>query len=248
MPHPMLLRNVTVERLAVHSQARRRLSWGTPGYCQAVSALGLRHCSPNLHVCLFLALPPVEVTLDPKTAHPELLLSDDRKSVSRGGKSLLLSLSDSHKRFNASPLVLGLQAFTAGRRYWEVQVGDKPEWGLGLCRESARRKGTVVLSPSNGFWVLRLHSQGKYEALTSPLTSLRLSVRPRRVGIFLDYEAGEITFYNVTDRDHIYTFTDQFAGPLRPLFCPGASMDSKNAEPLVISWVRETDGSGCILL
>ncbi|XP_075761142.1 E3 ubiquitin-protein ligase TRIM39-like isoform X1 [Pelodiscus sinensis] len=190
----------------------------------------------------------VEVTLDPKTAHPELLLSDDRKSVSRGGKSLLLSLSDSHKRFNASPLVLGLQAFTAGRRYWEVQVGDKPEWGLGLCRESARRKGTVVLSPSNGFWVLRLHSQGKYEALTSPLTSLYLSVRPRRVGIFLDYEAGEITFYNVTDRDHIYTFTDQFAGPLRPLFCPGASMDSKNAEPLVISWVRETDGSGCILL
>uniref|UniRef100_K7FDP2 RING-type E3 ubiquitin transferase n=1 Tax=Pelodiscus sinensis TaxID=13735 RepID=K7FDP2_PELSI len=172
----------------------------------------------------------VEVTLDPKTAHP-----------ARGGKSLLLSLSDSHKRFNASPLVLGLQAFTAGRRYWEVQVGDKPEWGLGLCRESARRKGTVVLSPSNGFWVLRLHSQGKYEALTSPLTSLRLSVRPRRVGIFLDYEAGEITFYNVTDRDHIYTFTDQFAGPLRPLFCPGASMDSKNAEPLVISWVRETD-------
>uniref|UniRef100_A0A8C3FR74 RING-type E3 ubiquitin transferase n=1 Tax=Chrysemys picta bellii TaxID=8478 RepID=A0A8C3FR74_CHRPI len=185
---------------------------------------------------LFLALPPEDVTLDPETAHPELVLSDDRKSVRRGGKKLILSLFDNPKRFNASPLVLGVQAFSTGRRYWEVQVGDKTEWGLGLCRESASRKGTVVLSPKNGYWVLRLQSGGKYEALTSPLTSLHLSVRPRRVGIFLDYKAGEITFYNVTDRDHIYTFTDQFSGPLRPLFFPGASAGGKNAEPLVISW------------
>ncbi|XP_065274297.1 E3 ubiquitin-protein ligase TRIM39-like [Emys orbicularis] len=189
-----------------------------------------------------------DVTLDPETAHPELILSDDRKSVRRGGKKLILSLFDNPKRFNASPLVLGVQAFSTGRRYWEVQVGDKIEWGLGLCRESASRKGTVVLSPKNGYWVLRLQSGGKYEALTSPLTSLHLSVRPRRVGIFLDYKAGEITFYNVTDRDHIYTFTDQFSGPLRPLFFPGASAGGKNAEPLVISWVRDTEGSGCILL
>ncbi|XP_050784899.1 E3 ubiquitin-protein ligase TRIM39-like isoform X2 [Gopherus flavomarginatus] len=189
-----------------------------------------------------------DVTLDPETAHLELILSDDRKSVRRGGKKLSLSLFDNPKRFNASPLVLGVQAFSTGRRYWEVQVGDKTEWGLGLCRESASRKGTVVLSPQNGYWVLRLQSGGKYEALTSPLTSLHLSVRPRRVGIFLDYEAGDITFYNVTDRDHIYTFTDQFSGPLRPLFFPGASAGGKNAEPLVISWVRDTEGSGCILL
>uniref|UniRef100_A0A452HL17 B30.2/SPRY domain-containing protein n=1 Tax=Gopherus agassizii TaxID=38772 RepID=A0A452HL17_9SAUR len=189
-----------------------------------------------------------DVTLDPETAHLELILSDDRKSVRRGGKKLSLSLFDNPKRFNTSPLVLGVQAFSTGRRYWEVQVGDKTEWGLGLCRESASRKGTVVLSPQNGYWVLRLQSGGKYEALTSPLTSLHLSVRPRRVGIFLDYEAGDITFYNVTDRDHIYTFTDQFSGPLRPLFFPGASAGGKNAEPLVISWVRDTEGSGCILL
>ncbi|XP_067393868.1 E3 ubiquitin-protein ligase TRIM39-like isoform X2 [Emydura macquarii macquarii] len=190
----------------------------------------------------------VDVMLDPETAHPELILSDDRKSVRRGGKKLILTLFDNPKRFNVSPLVLGVQAFTTGRRYWEVQVGDNTEWGLGLCRESASRKGTVALSPKNGYWVLRLQNGDKYEALTSPVTSLHLSVRPRRVGIFLDYEAGEITFYNVTDRDHIYTFTDHFSGTLRPLFFPGASTRGKNAEPLVISWVRDTEGSGCILL
>uniref|UniRef100_A0A674KEV4 RING-type E3 ubiquitin transferase n=1 Tax=Terrapene triunguis TaxID=2587831 RepID=A0A674KEV4_9SAUR len=224
------------QKSPLSSQAEGEGTW-IPGHWK--HCLGLRNLLKKFKE---------DVTLDPETAHPELILSDDRKSVRRGGKKLILSLFDNPKRFNASPLVLGVQAFSTGRRYWEVQVGDKTEWGLGLCRESASRKGTVVLSPKNGYWVLRLQSGGKYEALTSPLTSLHLSVRPRRVGIFLDYKAGEITFYNVTDRDHIYTFTDQFSGPLRPLFFPGASAGGKNAEPLVISWVRDTEGSGCILL
>ncbi|NXA19700.1 TRI39 ligase, partial [Ibidorhyncha struthersii] len=190
----------------------------------------------------------VDVTLDPETAHPELTLSEDRKSVRRGSKKLILSLFDNPKRFGTTPVVLGSQVFFSGRSYWEVQVGDKPEWGLGLCRESASRKGNVLFSPNNGYWVLRLQNGGNYEALTLPASPLTLSVRPRRVGIFLDYEAGEISFYNVSDRSHIYTFTDKFLGNLRPLFFLGAFLGGRNAEPLVISWVRDTQGSGCIIL
>ncbi|NXW01731.1 TRI39 ligase, partial [Fregetta grallaria] len=190
----------------------------------------------------------VDVTLDPETAHPELTLSEDRKSVRRGSKKLLLSFFDNPKRFGTSPVVLGSQVFFSGRCYWEVQVGDKPEWGLGLCRESASRKGIVLFSPNNGYWVLRLQNGGNYEALTSPISPLTLSVRPRRIGIFLDYEAGEISFYNVSDRSHIYTFTDKFSGNLRPLFFLGAFLGGRNAEPLVISWVRDTQGNACILL
>ncbi|NXN74885.1 TRI39 ligase, partial [Himantopus himantopus] len=190
----------------------------------------------------------VDVTLDPETAHPELTLSEDRKSVRRGSKKLILSLFDNPKRFGTTPVVLGSQVFFSGRSYWEVQVGDKPEWGLGLCRESASRKGNVLFSPNNGYWVLRLQNGGNYEALTLPASPLTLSVRPRRIGIFLDYEAGEISFYNVSDRSHIYTFTDKFLGNLRPLFFLGAFLGGRNAEPLVISWVRDTQGSGCIIL
>ncbi|KAK4812381.1 hypothetical protein QYF61_018831 [Mycteria americana] len=190
----------------------------------------------------------VDVTLDPETAHPELTLSEDRKSVRRGSKKLLLSLFDNPKRFGTAPVVLGSQVFFSGRCYWEVQVGDKPEWGLGLCRESASRKGNVLFSPNNGYWVLWLQNGGNYEALTSPVSPLTLSVRPRRIGIFLDYEAGEISFYNVSDRSHIYTFTDKFSGNLRPLFFLGAFLGGRNAEPLVISWVRDTQGTGCIVL
>ncbi|XP_009079893.1 PREDICTED: E3 ubiquitin-protein ligase TRIM39-like, partial [Acanthisitta chloris] len=172
----------------------------------------------------------VDVILDPETAHPDLTVSEDRKSVRRGSKKLLLSLFDNPRRFGTAPVVLGTQSFFSGRHYWEVQVGDKPEWGLGLCQESASRKGNVLFSPNNGYWVLRLQSAGGYEALTSPVSPLSLSVRPRRVGIFLDHEAGEISFYNVSDRSHIYTFTDKFSGNLRPLFFLGAYMGGK-AEP-----------------
>ncbi|XP_030330649.1 E3 ubiquitin-protein ligase TRIM39-like [Strigops habroptila] len=190
----------------------------------------------------------VDVTLDPETAHPELTLSEDCKSVRRGNKKLLLSLFDNPKRFSTAPVVLGSQVFYSGRCYWEVQVGDKPEWGLGLCRESASRKGNILFSPNNGYWVLRLQNGGNYEALTSPVSPLTLNVRPRRIGIFLDYEAGEISFYNVSDRSHVYTFTDRFSGNLRPLFFLGAFLGGRNAEPLVISWVRDTQGTGCIVL
>ncbi|NXN20628.1 TRI39 ligase, partial [Nycticryphes semicollaris] len=157
-----------------------------------------------------------DVTLDPETAHPDLILSEDCKSVRRGSKKLILSLFDNPKRFSSVPVVLGNQVFFSGRSYWEVQVGDKPEWGLGLYRESASRKGNVLFSPNNGYWVLQLKNGGNYEALTSPVSPLTLSVRPRRIGIFLDYEAGEISFYNVSDHSHIYTFTDKFLGNLRP--------------------------------
>ncbi|NXU89501.1 TRI39 ligase, partial [Xiphorhynchus elegans] len=190
----------------------------------------------------------VDVVLDPETAHPELTVSEDRKSVRRGSKKLLLSFFDGARRFGSAPVVLGAQSFFSGRHYWEVQVGDKPEWGLGLCEESASRKGNVLFSPNNGYWVLRLQNGGSYEAVTSPVSPLSLSVRPRRVGIFLDYEAGEISFYNVSDRSHIYTFTDKFAGNLRPFFFLGGFLGGRNAEPLVISWVRDTQGTGCVIL
>ncbi|RMC10925.1 hypothetical protein DUI87_12638 [Hirundo rustica rustica] len=190
----------------------------------------------------------VDVILDPETAHPDLSVSEDRKSVRRGSKKLLLSFFDNPKRFSTTPVVLGTPAFFSGRHYWEVQVGDKPEWGLGLCREAASRKGSVLFSPSNGYWVLWLQNGSTYEALTVPVSPLTLSVRPRRVGIFLDYEAGEISFYNVSDRSHIYTFTDKFSGNLRPLFFLGAFLGGRNAEPLVISWVRDPQGTRCIIL
>uniref|UniRef100_A0A8C4Y7M4 B30.2/SPRY domain-containing protein n=1 Tax=Gopherus evgoodei TaxID=1825980 RepID=A0A8C4Y7M4_9SAUR len=157
-----------------------------------------------------LPLPPwLDVTLDPDTANPELVLSEDRKRVRHGDKRQ--DLPNNPERFDPCACVLGAEGFAGGRRYWEVEVGDKTRWTLGVCRESVSRKGKVTYTPGNGYWVVWLRDGG-YKACSSPPTPLPVSTRPSRVGIFLDYEAGEVSFYNVTDRSHLFTFTDTFSG------------------------------------
>ncbi|XP_030399608.1 E3 ubiquitin-protein ligase TRIM39-like isoform X2 [Gopherus evgoodei] len=173
----------------------------------------------------------VDVTLDPDTANPELVLSEDRKCVTYGDKRQ--DLPNNPERFDPCACVLGAEGFAGGRRYWEVEVGDKPEWALGVCRESVSRKGDVTLSPEDGFWAVWLRDGG-YEAGTPIPTPLPVSVRPSQVGIFLDYEAGEVSFYNVTDRSHLFTFTDTFSGKLRPYFSPSVIAGGTNAAPLII--------------
>ncbi|XP_074873160.1 butyrophilin subfamily 1 member A1-like isoform X1 [Carettochelys insculpta] len=173
----------------------------------------------------------VDVTLDPDTANPRLALSEDRKRVRDGGT--WQSLPDNPERFENYIDVLGAERLTGGRSYWEVEVGDKTGWELGVCRESVRRKWWLTRTPGNGYWAVRLWD-GEYSTCTSPLTPLPVSTRPGRVGIFLDYEAGEVSFYNVTDGSHLFTFTDTFSGPLRPFFCPGLNTGGTNAAPLII--------------
>ncbi|XP_065421109.1 E3 ubiquitin-protein ligase TRIM39-like [Chrysemys picta bellii] len=173
----------------------------------------------------------VDVTLDPDTAHPNLVLSEDRKCVRDGDKRQ--DLPDNPERFDTYTEVLGAEGFAGGRRYWEVEVGDKTGWALGVCRESVSRKGPITYTPGNGFWVVWL-CDGEYCACTSPSTPLPVSVRPSRVGIFLDYEAGEVSFYNVTDKSHLFTFTDTFSGTLRPYFYPSGNAGGTNAAPLII--------------
>lgn len=174
----------------------------------------------------------VAVALDPDTAHPKLVLSEDRRCVRLGDRKQ--PLPDNPQRFDFVVSVLGAEYFTAGCHYWEVYVGDKTKWILGVCSESVSRKGKVTASPANGHWLLRQSRGEEYEALTSPQTALRLKQPPRCVGVFLDYEAGVIAFYNVTDKSHIFTFTDSFSGPLRPFFEPCLHDGGKNTAPLII--------------
>nr|XP_045229004.1 erythroid membrane-associated protein isoform X4 [Macaca fascicularis] len=174
----------------------------------------------------------VAVTLDPETAHPKLILSDDQRCVRLGDRRQ--PVPDNPQRFDFVVSILGSEYFTTGCHYWEVYVGDKTKWILGVCSESVSRKGKVTASPANGHWLLRQSRGNEYEALTSPQTSFRLKEPPRCVGIFLDYEAGVISFYNVTDKSHIFTFTHSFSGPLRPFFEPCLHDGGKNTAPLVI--------------
>ncbi|XP_037698135.1 LOW QUALITY PROTEIN: butyrophilin subfamily 2 member A2-like [Choloepus didactylus] len=161
-----------------------------------------------------------DVVLDPDTAHPELYLSEDRRSVIRGPSRQ--NVPDNPERFDCRPCVLGGESFTSGRHYWEVEVENVRVWAVGVCRDSVERKGEALLVPQNGFWILELFGN-KYRALSSPKIVIALKERLCQVGVFLDYEAGDISFYNMKNRSHIYTCPrSPFSGPLRPFFRLGS--------------------------
>nr|XP_033779533.1 butyrophilin subfamily 1 member A1-like isoform X2 [Geotrypetes seraphini] len=162
--------------------------------------------------CRFYA---VDLTLDPETAHPNLVLSEDRKSISCGYTRQILP--DNPKRFDTDLCVLGCQGFTSGKHYWEVEVGDGRCWILGVCEDSVRRKGGILHSPKGGYWTVQ-RRHGENSDLTFSDTPLSLSDSPRAVGIFLDYEAGKVSFYNPDNKSHLFNFTATFTGTLRPFF------------------------------
>ncbi|XP_060127218.1 E3 ubiquitin-protein ligase TRIM58-like isoform X2 [Zootoca vivipara] len=193
---------------------------------------------PCLDMIQILTKFKVDVSLDPTTAHPSLLVSTDRKSVEYRGSWQLRPPDDNNntERFDTYVLVLGSEAFTSGRHYWEVEVGDSPEWDLGVCRESVSRKGQqTIFSPISGYWRLWLRKGDQYKALISCPTLLPVNTRPKRVGVFLDYSEGEVSFYDVTERTHIYTYIGTFCGPLRPFFSPSRQQKGANgAHPLLI--------------
>ncbi|XP_016326299.1 E3 ubiquitin-protein ligase TRIM39-like, partial [Sinocyclocheilus anshuiensis] len=180
----------------------------------------------------------VDVTLDPDTAHPKLILSDDGKQVSH--EDIVHDVPETPKRFDKTISVLAKQGFSSGRFYYEVQVKGKTGWNLGVARESINRKEKITLNPENGFWAVFLRNENQYKACESSPVSFSLRVKPEIVGVFVDYEEGLVSFYDVGSSSHIYSFTDQtFTDKLYPYFNPCVNNKGKNSKPLIISPVNK---------
>ncbi|XP_072406015.1 zinc-binding protein A33-like [Chiloscyllium punctatum] len=174
------------------------------------------------------------VTLDPNTAHPALLLSEDLSTVRHTRNRQ--QLPNNPERFDPCISVLGSEGFTSGKHSWEVEVGNKTNWDVGVAKESITRKGKSNLNPGNGYWRLVLREGNKYWANGC----LNLSVSPRKVRVCLDYEGGKVSFYNSENKTHISTFTGTFTEKLYPYFSPGLIDGGKNTEPLKICPRRVT--------
>ncbi|XP_070763958.1 E3 ubiquitin-protein ligase TRIM21-like isoform X2 [Enoplosus armatus] len=182
----------------------------------------------------------VDVTLDPDTGHPELILSDDGKQVKHG--DVKKNLPDNPERFDTCVNVLAKQSFSSGRFYYEVQVEEKTDWYLGVVRESINRKGQITLTPQNGHWTICLRNDNEYNACTYPAVRLSLKSQPQKVGVFVDYEEGLVSFYDVDAAALIYSFTGcSFTEKLYAYFSPGLNHGGKNSAPLIISPVNHTE-------
>lgn len=155
------------------------------------------------------------MTLDRETANLDLILSDDRKTVWFSGKH---NPPDIPKRFTGNLSVLGSQGFTSGRHYWEVEMQNKGSWALGVALESVPRKESLNLLRSEKVWALQLDWTGQYRAERVSPYPLALGKAPQRIRVHLDYEAGQVTFYNAKDMTQILQFEATFTEKVFPYF------------------------------
>ncbi|XP_078391615.1 zinc-binding protein A33-like [Cetorhinus maximus] len=179
---------------------------------------------------------PASLTLDPRTAQPRLVLSDDMTVVHVG--DLRRNLPNGRERFEPCTCVLSSQGFVSGKHYWEVEVASKTDWDLGLALETANRKGQVTLMPSIGYWTICHRYGHTYGALTVPSTILKLTAKPRKIGVYLDYEGGQVSFYDADGMSHLYTFIDTFKDKLFPFFNPWVNKSKRNTEPLKLHHLK----------
>ncbi|XP_056609718.1 butyrophilin subfamily 2 member A1-like isoform X1 [Triplophysa dalaica] len=177
----------------------------------------------------------VNVTLDADSAHPRLIVSDDGKQVRYEDKQhegVKNEDTGHNNKFDTRYCVVGNEGFSSGCFYYEVQVKGADWWCVGVTRESAQRKTLFSLNPQDGYWTVCLR-YGQYYA-GEKLVGLSLSVNPERIGVFVDYEKGRVSFYDMKSMCHIYSFTDQsFTKELYPVLSLG--YESYNSTgPLII--------------
>ena len=177
----------------------------------------------------------VDVTLDPDTANPQLILSEDGKQIRYG--LLKKDLQDNPERFSTSLCVLGkyIPIKYLGRIYFEVQVNGKAEWALGVARKSINRKGEISINPQNGYWTLGFGNENAGPVRLPPNEKIE------KVGVFVDYEEGLVSFYDVDAANLIHAFTGCcFTERLLPFFCPCFNQWVKNSAPMIICPVNPT--------
>ncbi|XP_076715672.1 E3 ubiquitin-protein ligase TRIM31 [Callospermophilus lateralis] len=160
------------------------------------------------------------VTLDSASAHPDLILSQDLKTVTLALHFPRRSEEPANpKCFYPFRCVLGFPGISSGCQAWEAELQGRERGGclVGVASELVSRRGCLLVEPLAGLWTLRITSIG-CEALTDGGTRENLPIRPKKVGIFVDHARGEIIFFDSTTSKHIYTFHASFAGQIFPFF------------------------------
>uniref|UniRef100_A0A8C8JXN4 B30.2/SPRY domain-containing protein n=1 Tax=Oncorhynchus tshawytscha TaxID=74940 RepID=A0A8C8JXN4_ONCTS len=164
------------------------------------------------------------VILNPNTANRWLSVSDNLTSVRFN--NIGQQITDNPERFAQYAKVLGSEGFSSGKHIWEVEVGDHPEWNLGVAKETIDRKGEILASPAYGIWAI-LNRNGVYQSgKGEPLAFEKL----KRIRVQLDFTSGEVSFYDPKDMTHIYTHKDTFAERLYPYFLVGLAGGANNPD------------------
>ncbi|XP_047431379.1 E3 ubiquitin-protein ligase TRIM35-like [Mugil cephalus] len=171
------------------------------------------------------------VTLDPNTAAPWLVLSDDLTSVCDSDEKR--KLPDNPERFDPDTAVLGWEGISSGKLAWDVHVGDNTAWVVGVAKESVKRKEKVSSVLNNGYLCVYFYHK-MYFAGTSPLTRLSLKKNPQTIRVQLDCDKGRVSFHDPHNNALIYTFKHALTEKVFPYFWVGCQQCPLTIKPVQV--------------
>ncbi|XP_050958094.1 nuclear factor 7, brain-like [Labeo rohita] len=149
------------------------------------------------------------VILDPNTANPRLIVSDDLTSVRYS--RINQPVPDNPERFDFYSCVLGSEGFNSGTHCWDVEVKQSSVWSLGVTTASNQRKGYDFFKTD--VWCVWYDPYG-----VSPGSGFRVKQNLYRVRVNLDYDRGTVSFSDPVTNTHLHTFTTTFTHTLTPFF------------------------------
>ncbi|XP_048039403.1 butyrophilin subfamily 1 member A1-like [Megalobrama amblycephala] len=169
----------------------------------------------------------VQITIHQQYVSTYLKVSKDRNMVWNSKE-----YKHTGEGFPYKLYAFGAQIFTSGRHYWEVSLARPPNppknyWLIGVAKDESFRSKDKSVTPSNGYWFLCSDGPKGFYINSDPPVKLSLTPRPERLGVLLDYDDGQLSFYNVKEKKHLLTMSTRFTGSVVPLFNPGVGDKSR---------------------
>ncbi|KAH1182618.1 tripartite motif-containing protein 16 [Mauremys mutica] len=160
------------------------------------------------------------LTFDPVTAHRYLRLLEDNHKVTNT-TPWEHSYPDHPERFEHWRQVLSDNSLYMGRYYFEAEISGAGIY-IGMTYKSIDRKGSEsnsCISGNNFSWSIQWHGKG-FSAWHSDVEIPLKTDTFNRIGVYLDYPKGTLSFYGVTSDTMtlIHKFECEFAEPLYPAF------------------------------
>ncbi|XP_035306466.1 E3 ubiquitin-protein ligase TRIM31 [Cricetulus griseus] len=173
----------------------------------------------------------VPVTLDAASADRNLTFSQDLKKATLYMVQESLNTQGKPRPFYPFHCVRGSPKLSSGRGVWEVEIqGPSGRVGMvGVATELALRSQSQN-SGTSCLWALRISSSG-CQPFTNCKVQENVLISLEKVGVYVDYNRGDVVFYDAITKKHIYTFQTSFDRQVFPLFGLLASCTSITLSP-----------------
>ncbi|XP_075132042.1 uncharacterized protein LOC142204634 [Leptodactylus fuscus] len=178
---------------------------------------------------------PLDILLDVNTASNNIIVTEDLKMTFRVGVNQ--KVPETAKRFQYNQ-VMSVNSISSGRHYWDMEIIGTFSWCFGMCYPSIDRRGNVPYTGNNNkSWSFYSKFSSNIPCAVihdSKMIQLPHQISTYRVRVYVDYEAGQLSFYELCDPiRHLYTFFTTFTEPLHASFSTAFMQEIPGADDVV---------------